>query len=127
MKVPIMRSFPKVVDGRKVENFILVITKALHNGGGLSLTVVTQKFLCFGANGVNAFQGTKISVTKQINTNNAPFSIGLHCLIHRCNLAFKTLYSLTIVKSIKCLLQSYHSYFVHNPKKHLEFTLSLLT
>jgi hypothetical protein len=72
MKVPIMRSFQRVADGKKVENFILVITKALHNGGGLSLTFITQKFLCFGANGVNVFQGTKISVIKQINTNNAP-------------------------------------------------------
>ncbi len=48
--------------------------EALHNGGGLSLAFVTKKFLCFGDNGVNAFQGTKISVTKQINTNNAPLS-----------------------------------------------------
>jgi hypothetical protein len=74
MKVPIMRPFQRVVDGRKVENFILVIMEALHNGGGLSLAFVTKKFLCFGDNGVNAFQGTKISVTKQINTNNAPLS-----------------------------------------------------
>jgi hypothetical protein len=100
MKVPIMISFQGVVDGRKVENFILVIMKALHNGGGLSLTFVSQKFLCFGANGVNAFQGTKIGVTKQINTNNAPFSIGLHYMAHRCNLAFKTLFSLRIANTI---------------------------
>jgi hypothetical protein len=55
MKVPIMISFQRVVDGRKVENFILMMMKALHNGGGLSLTFVTQKFICFRANGVNAF------------------------------------------------------------------------
>jgi hypothetical protein len=121
MKVPIMISFQRVVDGRKVENFILVIMKALHNGGGLSLTFVAQKFLCFGGSWVNAFQGTKIGVTKQINTNNAPCSIGLHYTTHRWNLAFKTLSSLRIVNTIECLLQSYHSYFIHSPKKHLEF------
>jgi hypothetical protein len=106
----------------KVENFILVNTEALHNGGSLNLTFVTQKFLRFGVNGVDAFQGTKIGVTKQINTNNAPFSIGLHYMTHRCNLAFKTLSSLKIVNTIECLLQNYHSYFVHSPNKHLEFT-----
>jgi hypothetical protein len=122
MKVPIMISFQRVVDGRKVEHFTFVIMEALHNGGGLNLTFVTQQFLCFGDNGVNAFQGTKIGVTKQINTNNAPFSIGLHYMTHRCNLTFKTLSSMRIVNTIKCLQQSYHSYFVHSPNKHLEFT-----
>jgi hypothetical protein len=66
MKVPIMISFQRVVDGRKFENFILVIMKALHNGAGLSLTFVAQKILCFGGNWVNTFQGTKIGVTNKL-------------------------------------------------------------
>jgi hypothetical protein len=90
--------------------------------GGLNPTFVFQKLFCFEVNGVSTFQGTKIGVIKQINTNYAPFSIGVHCMVHRCNLAFKTLSTLGIVSSIEDLLQSCHAYFAHSPKKHLEFT-----
>jgi hypothetical protein len=35
-------------------------------GEGLSKEELSKKFLCFGANGVNAFQGGKNGMTKQI-------------------------------------------------------------
>jgi hypothetical protein len=94
----------KVVDGAKVNNLIVVIIEALQNGGGLSSIVVVEKLFCFGANGVSTFQGIKNGVTKQINTNYAPFSIGVNCMAHRCNLAFKTLFTLGIVSNIEDLL-----------------------
>jgi hypothetical protein len=77
---------------------------------------------CFVVDGVNTFQGTKTSVTKQVNTNYAPFFIGVHCMIHRNNLTFKALSTLGIVSSINDLLQSCHAYFAHSPKRHFEFT-----
>jgi len=43
-------------------------------------------------------------------------------MVHRCNLAFKTLLTLRIVSSIVDLLQICHAYFAHNLKRHLEFT-----
>jgi len=42
-------------------------------------------------------------------------------MVHRCNLAFKTLSSLGIMNSIEDMLQTCHSYFAHNPNRHLEF------
>jgi len=57
-----------------------------------------------------------------MNINYAPFSIGVHYMVHKCNLAFKTLSSLGIMSSIKDLLQTCHSYFAHGPNKHMEFT-----
>jgi hypothetical protein len=39
--------FQKVVDGAKVDNFIVVIMEALQNGGGLSSIVVVEKLFCF--------------------------------------------------------------------------------
>ncbi len=72
--------------------------------------------------GVSTFQCTKIGVTKQINTNYAHFSISVHCMAHRGNLAFKVLSTLGIISSIKDLLQSCHAYFAHNPKRYFEFT-----
>jgi hypothetical protein len=98
-----------------------VIIKALQKGRDLNLAFVFQKLLCFGVDGVSTFQGTKIGVTKQINTNYAPFSISVHYMAHKCNLAFKTLLTLGIVSNIMDLLQSCHAYFVHSPKRYLEF------
>jgi hypothetical protein len=46
--------------------------EALQNGGGLSSTIVAEKFFFGGAQGVNTFQGIKTGVIKQINTNYAP-------------------------------------------------------
>jgi hypothetical protein len=88
----------------------------------LNPTFVFQKLFCFVVDGVSTFQCTKIGVTKQINTNYAHFSISVHCMAHRGNLAFKVLSTLGIISSIKDLLQSCHAYFAHNPKRYFEFT-----
>jgi hypothetical protein len=72
----------KVVDGTRINNLTIIIMEALQNGGGLSFVVVAKKLLFWGADGVSTFQGIKIGVTKQINTNYAPYSIGVHCMIH---------------------------------------------
>jgi hypothetical protein len=101
VKVPMLISLQRVVDGAKVNNLTIVIMEALQKGGGLSYASIIHKLLCFGVDGIITFQGTKIGVTKQINTNYAPFSIGVHYMAHRCNLAFKILYSLGIISSIK--------------------------
>ncbi len=42
-------------------------------------------------------------------------------MAHKCNLTFKTLFTLGIVSSIKNLLQNCHAYFAHSPKRHLKF------
>ncbi len=121
VKIPMLISLQKVVDGIGVVNLIVVIMEALQKAKGLSSKFVVQKPLCFGDDGVSIFQGTKTWVIKQININYASFSISVHYMVHRCNLAFKTLSSLGIMKSIKYMLQTYHSYFAHNPNKHLKF------
>jgi hypothetical protein len=59
--------------------------------GGVPRDQIAQKLICFGANGVNVFQGTKSGVTKQIKENYAPHSIGVHCMAHRTNLVVQTL------------------------------------
>jgi hypothetical protein len=47
----------------------------------------------------------------------APFSIGIHCMVHKCNLAFKTLSCLEIVSSIKIF---YKLDFAYNLNQHLK-------
>jgi hypothetical protein len=78
MRVPMLISLQRVIDGVGANNLTIVIMEALQKGGGLSYVSITHKLLCFGANGVITFQGTKIGVNKQINTNYEPFSIGVH-------------------------------------------------
>ncbi len=75
-----MISLQKVVDGTRVDNLIIIIMEALQNGGGLNFLTVTEKLLFWGLMGVSTFQGIKIGVTKQINTNYSPFYIGVHCM-----------------------------------------------
>jgi hypothetical protein len=101
VRVSMLISLQRVVDGIGANNLTIVFMEALQKGRGLSYAFITHKLFCFGANGVISFQGTKIGLTKQINTNYAPFSIGVHCMAHRCNLAFKTLSSLGIISSIE--------------------------
>ncbi len=121
VKLPMMIFFQIIVYGAGVDNLTIVIMEALQNGEGLSSTIVIKKLLCFGANGVNKFKGIKTRPIKQINTNYAPFSIGVHYMAHKRNLAFKTLSTLGIINNIEDLLWNHHAYFAHNPKGHLEF------
>jgi hypothetical protein len=82
---------------------------------------LSKTLLCFGADGVSTFQGAKTGVTQQIQSKYTPFALGVHCMAHRCNLAFKTLSQLDIMNHIEGLLKSSHAYFKHSPKRHLEF------
>jgi hypothetical protein len=41
------------------DNLTKVIMEILMIGGGFPRNQIAQKFICFGANGVNVFQGTR--------------------------------------------------------------------
>jgi len=47
---------------------------------GMPKDQVSTKFINFGVDNVNVFQGTKSSVTNQIHDDHAPYSIGVHCM-----------------------------------------------
>jgi len=53
-----------VFEGLGSDNLTEVIMEALTIGGGLPRNQIAQKLICFGAYGVNVFQGTKNGVTK---------------------------------------------------------------
>jgi len=59
-------------------------------GGGLSKEELSKK-LCFGTNGVKVFQGGKNGMTKRIKDSWAPFSMDVHCVTHRTNVAMQSL------------------------------------
>jgi hypothetical protein len=63
----------------------------MMKGGGLSREKLSQKLLCFGANGMNMFPRSKIKMTKQTKNSWALFSMGVHCVTHRYNLVVQSL------------------------------------
>jgi len=60
-------------------------------------------------------------VTIQLKEENAPFTIGVHCMSHGTNLAVQTLFKMGIVRKIEDVLQSLYTYFSHSPKKTQKF------
>ena len=120
-RVPYLISLQRVVEGSGADNLTLVIMDALTQAAKMERLALAKTLLCFGADGVSTFQGPKTGVTHQIQSKYAPFALGVHCMAHRCNLAFKTLSQLDIMSRIEGLLQSSHVYFKHSPKRHLEF------
>ena len=55
---------------------ILVIMKIVRS---LDEAQIASKLLCFRANGVATFQGTKTGVSKQMFEKFAPFMVVIHC------------------------------------------------
>ncbi len=90
-----------------------MITKALMIGDVLWRNQFLKKFICFGAYGVNVFQGNKCGVTKQIHGNYVFHFIGVHYMAHHTNLAMQTLLRLILESYHENLLQTFHSYFAH--------------
>ncbi len=84
--IPIFIFLNRVLEGSSSENLTKVIMEMLTIGGGFIKNQITQKFICFGANGVNVFQGTKNGVTKYIHDTYALHSIKVHCMTHHINL-----------------------------------------
>jgi len=110
----------KVIDGSSFNNLTEVIMVRLLKGGGLMKENMLQKFLCFGADGANVFQGGKTRVTKQIKDSWAPFSMGVHYVAHRTNLVVQSLANLVFMAWIEMFMQNMYGYFNHSPKQHLE-------
>jgi hypothetical protein len=83
--------------------------------GGVGAGDLARKLLCFGTDGAATFQGARSGVTTQIQRDYTPYSIGVHCMAHQCNLAFKTLSGMDIFASIEKMLQKTYSFFSHSP------------
>jgi hypothetical protein len=121
VRVPFLIGLEKIVDAPIADHFIALLLQALERGGGIDLGDIARKLLCFGADGVTVFQGTRTRVTMQLQQKVAPFSIGVHCATHRVNLAAKTLSALTIFQNSEKLMARTHAFFNHSPKRLVEF------
>jgi hypothetical protein len=85
-----------LADGSTANGLTELLMGSLGSKGGLNDDAIASKLVCFGADGVSAFQGKRIGVTVQIKQNFAPHATGIHCLAHKINLAVKTLSQLAV-------------------------------
>jgi hypothetical protein len=53
VKIPIFIYLDRVFEGLGSDNLTKVIVEVLTIGEGLPINQIAQKFICFGANGVN--------------------------------------------------------------------------
>jgi hypothetical protein len=121
-RVLMLLSLHRMVDGGRADVVREMIMSSLVVHGDLSERQIVEKLVCFGADWVSTFQGSRNGVTVQLQKSTAPYIFGVHCMAHRTNLAIEPLSNLPLVNKIESLCKSMHSYFLHSPKRHLEFT-----
>ncbi len=85
MRIPIFISLDQMLEGSRFNNLAKVIMEVVMIGGGLPQDQIAKKFICFGVDGANVFQGTKTNVTRQIHDNGALHWIGVHCMPRHTN------------------------------------------
>jgi hypothetical protein len=93
-----------IADGATANNLTELLMWSLSYKGGLDDDAIASKLLCFGADGVSAFQGKRTGVTA-----------------HKINLVVKTLSELPVFHAIEDLMCVSHAYFSHSPKKYNEY------
>ncbi len=98
-------------------NHFFLMLKCLFEFGGLGLGELVGKLVNMGCDGSNVFQGHHIGVTLHSKEKVVQIFNGIHCFIHKINLAVITLSKLVFVHLLKNVLQRSYAFFVHNPKK----------
>jgi len=102
-------------------NLIEMNINSMMKGGVLSMKELSKKFLCFGVDGVNVFQGSKTKVTKQNKDLWASFSMGVHCVAHCINLVIQCLGDLALITKIEAFMLNVYAYFCQSLNMHLKF------
>ncbi len=72
----------QVVHGSNVDNLTSCVMEFLLLEGNLSQNEITLELTVFCVNGVSIFQGTKLSVTMQIQQSWAHFILQVDCVSH---------------------------------------------
>ena len=122
IRMPLLVSLQRVTTAANSNNITTLIMDSVLSSGGLDRPMLASKLLCFGADGAATLQGCHKGVTVQIQQNYAPFAMGMHCVAHRCNLAFKALSKHGVFTVIEKTLAAAHAYFSKSPKRYIEFT-----
>lgn len=116
VRVSLLVALQRVDCPPNASNLTNMIIDAISNGIGLERKMLVEKLISFGCDGASTLQGFGTRVTVQVKEQFAPFCHGVHCVAHRCNLAYKALESSGIFESIGNVLKVTHAYFNRSSK-----------
>jgi hypothetical protein len=120
-RLPILLSLSRLTEGNGASAVKESILTFLSWHRGIVDSLVAERLVCFGTDGVSMFQGCRTGVTQQLKDQDTPFCLGVHCMAHRTNLAVEPLSNLPVVSKLESLCQALYTYFTMSSKKHLEF------
>jgi hypothetical protein len=67
------------------------------------------------------FKVITLAFTTQVKENTALYLLGVHYMAHQTNLAIVVLLKMPLMSHNEAMLQSLYAFFIHSPKKYLEF------
>ena len=105
------------------ENLYLEVKKALNEIAGMDDLTIAKKLVCVGADGAAVMQGQRTGLCARLQTSIAPYMLGIHCMAHRMNLAYKIVSTFPTVSKVEDLIRELHSYFCRSPKRFAEFKI----
>ncbi len=62
-----------------------------------------------------------MNCNSEFKENVVRFLNGNHCFVHKTNITVIILFDLELVHQLEAILQNFYAFFVHKPKKFLEF------
>lgn len=82
---------------------------------------IAKKLVCFGAHGVNVFQGCRAGANAHWIKHNASYLVAMHYCAHRTSLVAKCLSHLVVVNKVEKLCKVLYTYFHKTPKRFSKF------
>ena len=82
-----------------------LLIESMTTNGGMSLRDLSQKIICVGVDGCSVMHGIRAGFCVQLKRLYAPYMVGIHCMAHRTNLAYKILQSFDCVQKIEDLVR----------------------
>ncbi|KAH7428771.1 hypothetical protein KP509_09G016700 [Ceratopteris richardii] len=108
--------------GSATSNLLVqLVLDSISNIGGMSISDINQKIVCIGVDGCSVMHGLRNGLCVQLQQNYTPYALGIHCMSHRTNLAFKIVSEFVFVQKVEDLVHQAYAFFSKSPKRIKEF------
>ena len=77
--------------------------------------------VCVGVDGAPVMEGKRNDLCVRLELSTSPHMLGIHCMAHKKNLAFKIVTKFPLLSKVEYLVHEVHAYFFRSPKQFLEF------
>ncbi|KAH7405300.1 hypothetical protein KP509_15G064700 [Ceratopteris richardii] len=113
---------PFQLKGSATSNLLVqLVLDSISNIGGMSISDINQKIVCIGVDGCSVMHGLRNGLCVQLQQNYTPYALGIHCMSHRTNLAFKSVSEFVFVQKVEDLVHQAYAFFSKSPKRIKEF------